>query len=721
MNTLIIQRNYAERLSQSFGISSRQVSATIQLFDEGNTIPFIARYRKEITGSLDELVLRKVSEELTKLRHLDDRKETVITAISEQNKLTDEVVQRLIQAESLTEVEDIYQPFKQKRRTRASIARENGLASLADMILSQPIKGASIEQVAQPFLNENVTNLEAAIEGAKDIVAEIINDSATVKQALRSKALLFGMVRSSAIDKEKDERGVYETYYEFSLRVNRLRPHQTLALNRGENEKILRVKVELEERDWMSVLDSLYPLDRHSTWAPILNEALQDAAKRLILPSIERDIRRHLTEMAEEHAIHVFADNLRKLLFQPPLSHARVMGIDPAYRTGCKIAIVDTTGKLLTTQTIYPHKPQERTTEAKQILNKLIQYYQVGIIAIGNGTASRETEQLVAEITQQNSNVKYLIVNEAGASVYSASDLARAELPELDVSIRGAVSIARRVLDPLAELVKIDPKSVGVGLYQHDVNQKALSEQAQDVVESVVNHVGVDLNTASPALLGYVSGINQKVAQAIVAYRDTIGQFQQRSQLLKVTGLGKKAYEQCAGFLRIRQGHNTLDTTAIHPESYSATNQLLMRCQINHYQGTPEEKYQIQAFLKTTTIEQVAQELGIGVPTLTDIIEQLFRPGRDPREDVPVPLLRSDVLNFDDLKVGMRLSGTVRNVVDFGVFIDIGVKQDGLLHNSQIQNGERLQLGDIVEVEILAVDVQRQRIGLGMYHGIQRG
>ncbi|MDQ7033973.1 MAG: Tex family protein [Anaerolineae bacterium] len=620
---------------------------------------------------------------------------------------------KIVAAESLTELEDLYQPYKPKRRTRASIAREKGLEALAQMILEQPHRGKSPQVAAREFLSDDVDTVEDALQGARDIVAEIVTDDPDVRGEVREKALQYGTLSSSRIKNSDDPKAVFKTYYDFETRVAYAKPHQTLALNRGESEKILRVKVTIPERDWRNALTYRYRPHQQSEWYDQLLEALEDGAKRLLLPAIERDVRRYLSEVAEEHAIEVFATNLRNLLHQPPLQQRVIMGVDPAYRTGCKIAIVDEFGKLLATTTIYPHMPQQRYREAQTELAQLIQKYRVTIISIGNGTASRETEQMTAELTRKLDNVQYVITNEAGASVYSASDLARAELPNLDVSIRGAVNIARRIQDPLAELVKIDPKSIGVGLYQHDVNQAQLSHALDAVVESVVNQVGVDVNTASPALLQYVAGIGAKLAKNIVAHRDENGRFNSRSSIKKVSGMGAKSFEQSAGFLRVRDGNNPLDSSAIHPESYKIAKAVLKRAGLKA--NTPLEKREaaIQQLSREISIEKLAKEVDAGTLTLADILEQLVRPGRDPRDDIDPPLLRSDVLTMDDLKIGLILSGTVRNVVDFGAFIDIGVKQDGLLHISKIPRGENLGVGDILQVEILSVDKERGRIGLG--------
>lgn len=704
---------YAEMIARQIGARREQVGAAIELLDAGNTIPFIARYRKEATGVLDEEQLRQVEAALERARALDERRAAVLASIEEQGKLTDELREKIQAAETLTALEDLYQPYKPKRRTRAGIAREKGLQGLADLILQQARTREGPEKLAQGYLNEQVASVEEALAGARDIVAETVSDHPEVRRLTRGKALQWGSVKVEKLPGAEDARRVYELYYAFDFQVDRIRPHQVLAINRGEEEKVLRVKVEVTERDWQEAVFLCFRPDRRSPFFDQLMAAITDGAERLLLPAIERDVRRALSEAAEAHAIQVFSANLRALLSQPPLLGHVVMGIDPGFRTGCKVAVVDETGKLLDTATIYPHEPQKRWNEALVMLRKLVDLYRVTLLTIGNGTASRETEMLAVQLIQQvGGSLYYLITNEAGASVYSASPLARAELPSLDVSLRGAASIARRVQDPLAELVKIDPKSIGVGMYQHDVDQGALAHSLQAVVESVVNQVGVDVNTASPALLTYVSGIGPKLAEKIVAHRDEHGPFKSREQFRKVPGLGPKAFEQSAGFLRVRGGANPLDGSAIHPESYPIADAVLRRAGITP--GTSQEQRQaaVERLRREKPLEQLSDELGAGVPTLTDILEQLVRPGRDPREDMPLPILRSDVLKMEDLSQGMRLKGTVRNVVDFGAFVDIGVKQDGLLHRSQVPPGVTLQVGEVIEVEILKVEPERQRISL---------
>ncbi len=705
---------YADTIATQLGIRATQTSAAIDLLDAGSTIPFIARYRKEATGTLDEEQLRQIESALSHIRGMDERRASILASIDEQGKLTDPLRARLMAADTLTALEDLYQPYKPKRRTRAMIAREKGLQPLADLILSQAHSAQTAEEAAKKYLTDAVPTFEDALAGARDIAAETISDHPDVRRLTREKAMQWGSLLVEKIADAPDEKRVYETYYSLDLRVERVRPHQVLAINRGETEKVLRVKVVLAERDWLEAVYMYFRPQQRSPFFQQLTLASADAAERLLLPAIERDVRRALSAKADSHAIGVFAANLRALLSQPPLLGQTVLGIDPGFRTGSKVAVVDATGKLLDIATIYPHEPQKRWAEAIVTLKRLITAHHVTLITLGNGTASRETEQLAAQIVKEVSGgLHYLITNEAGASVYSASPLARAELPDLDVSIRGAVSIARRVQDPLAELVKIDPKSIGIGLYQHDVDQTALSASLAAVVESVVNQVGVDVNTASPALLAHVSGIGPKLAEKIVAYRDENGPFPNRAALKKVPSLGPKAFEQSAGFLRIRNGSNPLDASAIHPESYVITEAVLRRAGISA-QTPPTDRAAALADLRhARTLAQLSDELGAGVPTLEDIFEQLIRPGRDPRESLPTPILRSDVLKMEDLLTGMRLQGTVRNVVDFGAFVDIGVKQDGLLHRSQTPQGTLLQVGDILDVEILKIETDRGRISLG--------
>ncbi len=703
---------HTKKISTQLNLPPAQVEATIRLLDEGNTVPFISRYRKEMTGSLDDEQVRFVADEILRLRALAKRRATILKSIKEQGKLDTKLSTALNAADSLTALDDLYAPFRPKRRTRAMMAREKGLSLLADLILKQP-PDISPQKTAKKFLNDDVENIEDALQGARDIIAEKISDNATIRRATRQKALEFSTLYAEKIKKAVDEKGVYESYYNFRARVDRLEAHQVLAISRGEKAKILRVRVDIAERDWFPVVNREFPQNRRSPFCEHLAEAQQDSASRLLLPAIVRDIRRALSEKADSHAIQVFATNLRALLGQAPLLGQVVLGIDPGFRSGSKIAVVDEQGKVLETGTIYPHAPQVETRASRSFIQKMIEKHQVTLIAIGNGTASRETEQLVAEITRNSASTKYLIVNEAGASVYSASALGRAEFPALDVSIRGAVSIARRAQDPLAELVKIDPKSLGVGMYQHDVNQKALAHALDGVVEAVVNGVGVNLNTASAALLAHIAGVGEKLAERIVIYRENNGVFKTRKELLDVAGLGKKSYEQSVGFMRIIGGAKALDASAIHPESYPIAEEVLARARISLDSALDTRSVALDSLTDKTPPETLARALNCGVPTLNDILEQLIRPGRDPRASAPAPILRADVLKIDDLVEGMRLKGTVRNVVDFGAFVDIGVKQDALLHISKIPRGTRLKVGDILEVEILKIEVERGRVSLG--------
>jgi uncharacterized protein len=703
---------HAEQISSQLKVKPSQVTAVINLLDDGNTVPFIARYRKEMTGSLDDEQIRIIADELIRLRALDERRATILASIEEQGKLTSELRESIDAALTMTALEDLYAPYKKKRRTRAMVARERGLEPLAELIIEQPVNG-SPEKIAQKFLNDQMTDVSEALQGARDIVAERISDNANVRAAVREKALRFSKMRVEKITDAVDEKAVYALYYEFESRVDRLQPHQTLAIARGEKEGILRVHIDIPERDWLDAVQTEFEQDILSPFADQLELSIRDSADRLLLPAIERDVRREKSESADSHAIQVFVNNLRALLSQPPLVHHIIMGIDPGFRTGCKVAVIDTTGKLMDTGTIYPHEPKNDWKGALKILQDMINRHHVTLISIGNGTASRETEKLAAELTRNAAQTKYLIVNEAGASVYSASALARQEFPDLDVTIRGAVSIARRAQDPLAELVKIDPKSIGVGLYQHDVDQTSLAHALDGVVESVVNRVGVDVNTASPALLTHVAGVGPKLAVNIVTHRDENGPFRSRAALRKVAGLGPKAFEQAAGFMRVQNGTNPLDSSAIHPESYEIAESILERAGLSAGALVSERIPALDALIAKTSPEILATELNCGVPTIKDIVEQLVRPGRDPRVDTPLPILRSDVLKADDLVTGMQLKGTVRNVVDFGAFVDIGIKQDGLLHRTQIPTGTVLKVGDIIEVEILKLESERGRIGLG--------
>ena len=704
------------KLREEFGITQSQAENTVRLLDEGNTVPFIARYRKEMTGSLDDQIIRQLSERLTALRNLEDRRTQVRTAIAEQGRLTDALAAKLDAAQTQTEIEDIYRPFRPKRRTRASIAKEKGLQPLADIIWGQKLIGTP-EEAAKAFVDsgQGVDTVLDAINGAMDILAEQISDDADLRKLLREETIKCGAIVSK---KTKDEPSVYEMYYDYREPLKKAAGHRVLAMNRGEKEGFLSVKIEGEEEKLLQRMERRL-IRRSSDTADILRGVIADSYKRLIAPSLEREIRNDLTEKAEEAAIGVFRENLRQLLLQPPISGKVVLALDPAYRTGCKIAVIDTTGKPLETTVVYPTPPQNKTAEAEKKLLALIEKYGVDLISIGNGTASRESELFVAEMLKKTKRrVQYIIANEAGASVYSASKLGAEEFPDYDVSLRSAVSIGRRIQDPLAELVKIDPKSIGVGQYQHDMNQKRLGEALGGVVEDCVNSVGVDLNTASPALLSYVAGIHATVAKNILKYREEHGKFTTRRELLKVAKLGPKAYEQCAGFLRLPDSEMPLDRTGVHPESYAAAEGLLALCGYGLADVAARKVSGLAKKIKSP--EKTAAELGIGVPTLEDIMRELEKPGRDPREDAPAPVLRSDVLSMEDLQEGMVLTGTVRNVIDFGVFVDIGVHQDGLVHISQICDRfikhplEAVRLGDVVQVKVLSVDLQKKRIALTM-------
>ena len=703
-----------QTIAKHLNIPLHKVNNTVELLQNDNTVPFIARYRKEVTGNLDEEQIRNIQEDLERLSKLEERRETILQSVEEQGKLTDDLKSALLAADTLTVLEDLYQPYRPKRRTRAMIAREKGLEPLAEMILDQLIISESMDTIVAPYLSEEVPDLNAALAGARDIVAEVISENASVRQTTREKAAQFGKVTSQKVPDAIDERGTYESYYQFDSPVKYIKPHQILAINRGENEKILRVGIQINDDDWWAAIYSAFKFDRRSLFIDSLIEAAEDSAKRLLLPSIERDIRRSLTETAEDHAIQLFAKNLRALLTQPPLADQVVLAIDPGFRTGSKFVVIDTTGKVLATGTIYPHPPQNKKEKARAIIENMVKEHAVTLIVIGNGTASRETEQFVAEITKSRQGLSYLITSEAGASVYSASKLARKEFPDLDVSIRGAISIGRRVQDPLAELVKIDPKSIGVGLYQHDVDPAKLSNTLDQVVESVVNAVGVEVNTASPTLLIHVSGIGPSLAEKLVQHREANGAFRSREEIRNVPGMGPKTFEQAAGFLRIRDGENPLDATAIHPESYSIATQVLQKINLAETANSSERVKAVEAFKKQSKLNKLAEELNAGLLTLEDIFYEIARPGRDPREDLPKPMLRKDVLSMDDLAPGMQLKGTIRNVVDFGAFIDIGVKTDGLLHRSKIPANVQIQLGDIIDVTILSIDRERNRIALDM-------
>ena len=710
--------NIAHKIAEELAINDWQVEAVIKLLDEGNTIPFIARYRKEQHGTLDDEQLRNLYERLNYLRGLEERKEAVLKSIEEQGKLTDELKMQISEAETLVAVEDLYRPYKQKRRTRASIAKEKGLEPLAVLILQQKAD-QPLEELAAAYINEekDVHSVAEAIQGACDIIAERISDEPEYRTWIRNRTRGYGSLSSD--EKDKDESGVYANYYQFESSIEKMTGYRVLALNRGEKEKKLTVKMNAPEEDILKSLDRRVIFSNNPYTTPVIKEAIEDSYHRLIAPSIENEIRAELTEMAENGAIEVFKKNLTQYLMQPPISGETVLGWDPAFRTGCKLAVADPTGKILDTAVIYPTAPTNETkkAEARKVLKNLIEKYHVTLISVGNGTASRESEQFITEfLATIPDKVQYVITNEAGASVYSASKLATAEFPNFDVGQRSAASIARRLQDPLAELVKIDPKSIGVGQYQHDMNQKKLGEALEGVVEDCVNRVGVDLNTASPSLLTYVSGVSKAVATNIVAYREANGLFKDRKELLKVPKLGPKAFEQCAGFLRIRGGSNPLDATAVHPESYAAAGRLLEKLQIS-----ADQLRTGSVPVKVKNYKAMAEELGIGEPTLRDIVKELQRPGRDPREDMPKPILRSDVLDMKDLKEGMILKGTVRNIVDFGAFVDIGVHQDGLVHISRMAAGkfvkhplDVVKVGDVVEVKVVSVDQQKKRIGLSM-------
>ena len=718
-------------IAEELNIQNKQVEAAVKLIDEGNTIPFIARYRKEVTGGLSDEILRDLGERLNYLRNLEQRKEEVIKSIDEQGKLTDEILQSVAIAKTLAEVEDIYRPYKQKKKTRATVAKAKGLEPLANIIIEQKETKPIIE-IAKEYVNiDNLTEEdkknkdkvvatpEDAIQGALDIIAENISDEPKYRKQIKRLCYREALIQTKA--SKPEEKSNYEMYYDYQEQVKYIPSHRILAINRGEKEDFLKVKIEKPEDKILAYIERDI-VKGETQFTEMIKETIQDSFKRLIEPSIDREIRSDLTEKAEDKAIKVFGQNSKQLLLGAPIKGKTVMGFDPAYRTGCKIAIIDETGKLLDYTTVYPTEPQNDVIGAKKELLKLIEKDKVDMIAIGNGTASRESEMFVADMIKEASRqVQYVIVSEAGASVYSASKLATEEYPDINVSIRGAISIARRLQDPLAELVKIDPKAIGVGQYQHDVNQKKLSESLTGVVEDSVNKVGVDVNTATPSLLSYVSGINNTIAKNIVKYRDENGKLKNRKQLLKVPKLGKVAFEQCAGFLRILDGDNPLEITAVHPESYEKAEKLLEQIGFNKNELKDKEKLeQIRNKLKTINIAETAKELEIGEMTLQDIIEELSKPGRDPREDMPKPILRSDVLKLEDLKEGMVLTGTVRNVIDFGAFVDIGVKHDGLVHISEMSDkfiknpSEIVSVGDIVKVKVIKIDQEGQKVGLSM-------
>lgn len=711
-------------ISDELNVKYSQIESAVKLIDDGNTIPFIARYRKEVTGGLSDEDLRTLYDRLNYLRNLEARKEEVKKSIEEQGKLTDEIIKSLQNAKILAEVEDIYRPYKQKKRTRATIAKEKGLEPLSEAIINQD-NTLSIEEIAKKFIDseKGVETIEDAIAGAKDIIAENISDNPTYRKEIKRYCYRDGVVLTEENKKdEKEENSTYQMYFDFNEKVNRIPSHRILAINRAEKEDAIKLKIQKPEENIIDFMERDIIKDKNSSYAHILEDTVEDSFKRLIEPSVEREIRSDLTEKAEEKAIKVFGQNAKQLLMGAPLKGLTVMGFDPAYRTGCKIAVIDETGKLLATTTVYPTEPQNKVEEAKKELKQLINKYNINMIAIGNGTASRESEKFVADmISEMDTEVYYTIVSEAGASVYSASKLATEEYPDINVSLRGAISIARRLQDPLAELVKIDPKAIGVGQYQHDVNQKRLAESLAGVVETAVNEVGVDVNTATPSLLSYVSGINKTIANNIVKYRDENGKIKERKELLKVPKLGKVAYQQCAGFIRIFDGKNPLEITAVHPESYEKAEQLLENIGYKKEDLRDSEKLKnIKLKLNSINIKDTAEKLDIGEMTLKDIIDELSKPGRDPRDEMPKPILRSDVLKFEDLKEGMILNGTVRNVIDFGAFVDIGVKHDGLVHISELSENyvknpaDVVSIGDIVKVKVIKIDNDRQKVSLSM-------
>ncbi len=711
--------NISEILRKEFSLKNEQVENVIKLIDEGNTIPFIARYRKEMTGEMSDVILRQFNDRLTYLRNLQSRKEDVQRIIEEQGKLTEEIIKNLAKSNTLQEVEDIYAPFKQKKRTRATIAKEKGLENLALLILEKNIE--NIDSEAEKFIDEEkkVLSVEDALKGANDIIAEIISDNAEIRKNIRENALKYGVIVTK---NAKDEKSVYDMYYDFSERVSNMASHRVLAINRGEKEEFLKVKLEIDNDRILKYIENQYINKNNLKNKAIIVSAVEDAYKRLIFPSIEREIRNHLTELAQERAISVFGENIKNLLLQPPLKGKVVMGFDPGYVNGCKIAVVDANGKFLDEAIVYPHKPQGKVEQSKKTLKKLIETYKIDVIAIGNGTASRESESLISDlIKEMNVKTQYIIVNEAGASIYSASELAAQEHPDINVSIRGAISIGRRLQDPLAELVKIDPESIGVGQYQHDLNKKRLKEVLDGVVEDSVNKVGIDLNTASYSLLEHVSGISKAVAKNIIAYREENGSFKSRTELKKVKRLGPSAFVQCAGFMRIEDGKNPLDNTGVHPESYDICKKMLEILGYSLEDLKNKNISDIDNRVEKVGLKQLSENLNVGEVTLKDIILEIKKPGRDPREEEGMkPILRTDVLKIEDIKEGMILKGTVRNVVDFGVFVDIGIKNDGLVHKSQMSNKfvkdpmEICSVGDVVDVKVIGIDLDKQRVALSM-------
>lgn len=713
------------QIAKALNLNINQIKEVLNLFAEEATIPFIARYRKEKTGGLDEDQLREIENLNNYLNLLADRKATVLKSIEEQGKLTDELKAKIEAADKLQEVEDLYLPYKPKRKTRGTVAKAKGLEPLANFIVGNPNFSGDFESVLSEYLNDDVATIEDALNGAKDIIAEMISDNADVRKLVRESLLSNSNFCSTKVNKKQEDtsskkKDVYDIYHDFNIEITKLKPYQTLAINRGEKEGFIKANFQFDKDEILNLIYKEHFTFKSSFFQEILEETTADSFNRLIQPSIEREIRNHLTEIADEHAVNIFGSNLKQLLLQPPILNKIIMGIDPGFVSGSKIAVIDETGKYLEGDTIYPHPPQNKAESAKKAILYFINKYKVDLIAIGNGTASRETELLISSIIKDNDlKCHYLIVNEAGASVYSASPVAKQEFPDLEASQRGNISIARRVLDPLAELVKIDSKSIGVGLYQHDVDQKMLNDNLDNVVVSCVNYVGVDLNTASSSLLTYVSGLSKRIANKIVEYRDQNGKFTDRNELKNISGVGDKLFEQAAGFLKISNGINPLDSTFIHPESYVAAEELLKMCEVSAT-AINEKGLLVKQFVEKRGIDKIALQLNVGVPTLEDIVENIVKPGRDPREDMPKPILRSDVLKIEDLEAGMPLKGTVRNVVDFGAFVDIGVKQDGLLHISEMANKyvkhplEIVSVGDIVDVTIKSVDVDKNRIALSM-------
>ena len=709
-------------IAEELNLRTVQIKNTVELLDEGNTVPFISRYRKEVTGSLDENQIRAIEDRINYLRTLEARKDAILKSIEEQGKLTPDLKEKIEKAVKLQEVEDLYLPYKPKKRTRATVAKEKGLEPLAEIIMKQDMIEGDPLQIATEYIDKekDVKTAEEALHGAMDIIAEIVSDDAEVRKVIREQTFKNGLLQSES--KKVEGRTEYETYYEFSEPAMKIPPHRILAINRGEKEGVLKVSIIVETEKMVQSIEKMYVTNSRNIFIEYLLNALKDGYNRLIAPSIERELRNSLSDKADEHAIGIFAVNLKNLLLQPPIRNKVIIGIDPGFRTGCKVAVIDETGKYLQGETIYPHPPQNKYFEAKSVIRGLANKFEANIIAIGNGTASRETEQMVAELIlemKDERKLEYNIVSEAGASVYSASKVAQDEFPELEAAMRGNISIARRLMDPLAELVKIDPKSIGVGLYQHDVNQRSLAESLGHVVESAVNMVGINLNTASVSLLKHVSGLTSRTAESIVKFRNQHGKFSNREQLKKVDGIGEIAFQQAAGFLRIPDGDTILDNTSIHPESYEATDKILKKFEIQDvHKGGAEVKKKIKN--NQVELKVLLNELGIGEPTFNDILDNLEKPGLDPRDELPKPIFKSDILKMEDLKEGMVLKGTVRNVVDFGAFVDIGVKQDGLVHVSRMAKKfvknplEIVSVGDVVEVKVISLDLERGRVGLSM-------